>query len=181
MWVDTSSSILRLLVPKKWRRRVFAAIHELAHPGIWATSQLIGGRYVWPQLAKDVSAWCRDCTTCQAAKVTRHHTAEVQPIPMPVQHFTHLHLDLVGPLPASPEGFSYIFTIVDRTTRRHEEAGNQASNVNCLPPPMQRDGGESALAANGCLKGKAGRQQLARPPALGAVRPQGGPERRFQR
>jgi hypothetical protein len=49
--------------------------------------------------------------------VTQHHTAEVQPIPTPVQRFTHLHVDLVGPLPASPEGFSYIFTIVDRTTR----------------------------------------------------------------
>jgi hypothetical protein len=117
MWVDTSSGVLRPLVPEKWRRRVFAAIHELAHPGIRATRRLIGSRYVWPQLAKDVAAWCRDCTTCQAAKVTRHHAAEIQPIPTPVQRFTHLHVDLVGPLPTSPEGFSYIFTIIDRTTR----------------------------------------------------------------
>jgi hypothetical protein len=116
MWVDTSSGVLRPLVPEKWRRRVFAAIHELAHPGIRATRRLIGSRYVWLQLAKDVAAWCRDCTTCQAAKVTQHHAAKVQPIPTPVQRFTHLHVDLVGPLPTSLEGFSYIFTIIERTT-----------------------------------------------------------------
>jgi hypothetical protein len=57
---------------------------------------------------------------CQAAKLMRHHTANVQPIPTPVQRFTHLHVDLVEPLPASPEGFSYIFTIVDRTTHSLE-------------------------------------------------------------
>ena len=28
-----------------------------------------------------------------------------------------LHMDLVGPLPTSKEGFTHLFTIVDRTTR----------------------------------------------------------------
>jgi hypothetical protein len=28
-----------------------------------------------------------------------------------------MHLDLVGPLPTSPDGFSYIFTMIDRTSR----------------------------------------------------------------
>jgi IS30 family transposase len=49
--------------------------------------------------------------------VIQQHAADVQPIPTPTQRFTHLHVDLVGPLPTSPEGFSYLFTIVDRTTR----------------------------------------------------------------
>ena len=29
----------------------------------------------------------------------------------------HLHVDLVGPLPASREGYTHLFTVVDRTTR----------------------------------------------------------------
>jgi hypothetical protein len=103
-------------------------------------------------------------------------------------------VDLVGPLPASPEGFSYIFMIIDRTThwledvplcstatadideqlgdavwpaghyyfgqgctvyirameRSHEEAGDQASNVNCFPPPKQQHGGEAATGPHTC-------------------------------
>ncbi|MFN9908616.1 MAG: DDE-type integrase/transposase/recombinase, partial [bacterium] len=35
---------------------------------------------------------------------------------MPRRRFEHVHVDLVGPLPQS-SGFSYLFTIVDRTTR----------------------------------------------------------------
>ena len=33
------------------------------------------------------------------------------------RRFSHMHVDLVGQLPASAEGFLYIFTIIDRTTR----------------------------------------------------------------
>jgi hypothetical protein len=36
---------------------------------------------------------------------------------MLLQRFTHLHVDLVGPLPVYQEGFAYLLTIVDRTTR----------------------------------------------------------------
>ena len=35
----------------------------------------------------------------------------------PSRRFSHLHVDLVGPLPASKDGFTHLFTIVDRTTR----------------------------------------------------------------
>ena len=40
-----------------------------------------------------------------------------QPIPVPTQRFSHIHVDFVGPLPTSREGFRYIFTIIDRTSR----------------------------------------------------------------
>jgi hypothetical protein len=40
-----------------------------------------------------------------------------QSIANPVQRFSHLHLDLVGPLPQSSEGYSHLLTIVDRSTR----------------------------------------------------------------
>jgi hypothetical protein len=43
--------------------------------------------------------------------VTRQPAAATQSIPVPEQRFTHLHMDLVG------EGFRYLFTIIDRSTR----------------------------------------------------------------
>jgi hypothetical protein len=39
---------------------------------------------------------------------------------MPLQRFSHVHLDLVGPLPLLPDSFSYILTVVNHTTRWFE-------------------------------------------------------------
>jgi hypothetical protein len=49
--------------------------------------------------------------------VTRQAAVVTQSIPVPERRFTHLHVDLVGPLPTSAEGFKYLFTIIDRSTR----------------------------------------------------------------
>ena len=66
---------------------------------------------------RDVVAWCCDCQHCARAKVTKQPTAAVQPIPVPRHRFTHVHVDLVGPLSTKPDGYRYLFTMVDRTTR----------------------------------------------------------------
>ncbi len=44
------------------------------------------------------------------------HT-QVQPIQLPVKRFSHVHIDIVGPLPASPGGCTHLLTMVDRSTR----------------------------------------------------------------
>ena len=38
-------------------------------------------------------------------------------MPIPVRPFSHIHLDLVGPLPRSNEGFNHLLTVVDRSSR----------------------------------------------------------------
>jgi hypothetical protein len=43
--------------------------------------------------------------------------AATQIIPVSERRFKHLHVDFVGPLPTSAEGFKYLFTIIDRSTR----------------------------------------------------------------
>jgi len=113
---DTSGDRIRPLVPPLHRRRVFAAVHELAHPGIRATRRLISSRWVWDGLSTDVAAWCRDCQHCQRGKVTRQYTAPPAAIPVPPRRFAHIHVDLVGPLPAS-SGFTHLLTVIDRTSR----------------------------------------------------------------
>jgi transposase InsO family protein len=115
--VDTSSGVLRPLVPAAFRRQIFDAIHGLAHPGTRATKRLISSRYVWPRLASDVTAWCKACEHCCRAKVTRQPAADPVAITVPTTRFSHIHVDLVGPLPAAADGSSFILTAVDRTTR----------------------------------------------------------------
>jgi hypothetical protein len=56
------------------------------------------------------------CLSCQWAKVHCHVQVPPQHIPVPARRFSHIHVDLVGPLPAS-KGFTYLFTIIDRTSR----------------------------------------------------------------
>jgi hypothetical protein len=72
--------------------------------------------FCWPKMGSFVSALVRNCIHCQKAKVHRHVSLQAAHIPVPVRRFAHLHVDLVGPLPRS-SGFSYLFTMVDRTTR----------------------------------------------------------------
>jgi hypothetical protein len=115
--VDTSAGVFRPLIPAAFRRPIFEAIHCLAHPGIRASRRLIAGRFVWPGLASQVAAWCRDCLPCQRAKASRQPSSPPQAIANPLQRFSHLHIDLVGPLPQSSDGFSHLLTVVDRSTR----------------------------------------------------------------
>jgi transposase InsO family protein len=113
---DTSTAVFRPLVPSSFQFPIFQHIHHLSHPGVRATKRLISSRFVWRGLASQVAQWTRQCPTCQISKI-HHHTHTVpHHIPIPHQKFSHIHVDLVGPLPPS-QGFTHLFTIIDRTTR----------------------------------------------------------------
>jgi hypothetical protein len=75
---------------------------------------------VWKGVGKDVAAMCRACQQCQRGKVHKQPAAPMQAIPVPARKFSQVHVDLVGPLPASSEGQVYLLTIIDRSTRWFE-------------------------------------------------------------
>ena len=70
--------------------------------------------YIWTHMNKDINKWCESCLDCQKAKVNRH-TVSLIGIFSPAQRFSHVHIDIVGPLPPS-NGKRYILTIIDRCT-----------------------------------------------------------------
>ncbi len=112
----SSMGVFRPLVPRDLRRQVFEHLHGAAHPGRRAACRLISSRYVWKGLSTDVTAWAKACLGCQRAKIHRHVQVSPQHIPLPSRCFSHIHVDLLGPLPAS-KGFTHLFTIIDRTSR----------------------------------------------------------------
>ena len=114
---DISTGHVRPLIPVEDCHTVFLAIHGVAHFSTQATRRLVLERVVWRGMALDLAVWCRSCQACQCSKVTKQQAALVQPIPIPQCRFSHVHMDLVGPLPASADSFNYIFTIIDCTTR----------------------------------------------------------------
>jgi transposase InsO family protein len=114
---DSSTGILRPLVPTACREMVFSALHQLAHAGTRATRRLISTRFVWRGMAGDIAAWCKDCQSCARGKVLTHFKSPVQDISIPAARFTHVHIDIVGPFPTSADGYSYLLTMIDQTTR----------------------------------------------------------------
>jgi len=114
---DTSRPHPRPLIPAAHPRQLFTAFHNLPHPGTKATGRLMCSRVTWPFMTRDIARWVADYQECGRTKVTRQPPAADQPIPVPTQRFSHIHVDFVGPLTVSKEGFRYLFTIIDRSSR----------------------------------------------------------------
>jgi hypothetical protein len=49
----------------------------------------------------------------------------------PSQQFSHLHVDLVGPFPQSADGYSHLFTILDRSTCWAEAVPVRSTSADC--------------------------------------------------
>ena len=113
---DVSSANPRPFIPASFRRLIFDSVHQLSHPGIRSTRQLLASRFVWPGMNKDVGDWVRGCIPCQRAKVYRHTRAPVSTFQPPSHRFDHVHIDLVVSLPSS-HGCKYLLTCIDRFTR----------------------------------------------------------------
>ncbi|GFV82982.1 transposon Ty3-G Gag-Pol polyprotein [Trichonephila clavipes] len=63
-----------------------------------------------------IKKWIRCCESYKKPKVQRHTKTPLRNIPLPDARFSHIHIDIVGPLPPS-EGHYYLLTIVDRFSR----------------------------------------------------------------
>ena len=104
-------------MPLAQRRAVFLQVHQLSHAGRRATRRLLAAHFVWPGLAADVVNWCKECDACNRAKVTKQPTTSVEKMAIPGARFSHVHVDIVGPLPPSRDGYTHLLTIIDRSTR----------------------------------------------------------------
>ena len=137
LWCDSSTVVLRPLVPLEHRRTVFEAVHGLAHPGFRASRRMVTSRFVWPGCSADVAKWCRDCVGWARGKVTQQETTAVEPIPLPADKFEHVHVDLVGPLPVSAEGHTHLLTIVDQCSRWPEVIPMRSTTVRLVQLPLR--------------------------------------------
>ena len=80
--------------------------------------------FVWPDMSKDVADDVAQCPTCQATKATNQlKPGLLQPLDIPAKCWDHIHMDLIGPLPATPRGNTAILTVVDRLSKAAIFAG----------------------------------------------------------
>ena len=106
----------RPVIPLALTQALLQTRHNLSHPGGNAFLRDLRRRFIWRGMASQAKSFCRACLPCQRSKIMRHIKAPLAALDMPDHRFMALHLDLVGPLPAS-EGFTYLLTVIDRYSR----------------------------------------------------------------
>ena len=112
-------------VPEVIRTELISRHHDnplVGYFGIDKTRELIGRKYYWPSLKKDVEAYVKGCNVCLASKAVRHKPyGDLQALPVPTHRWKDLLMDFVTGLPVSTdwkgESFVSILVIVNRLTK----------------------------------------------------------------
>jgi len=55
IYCDVSTKEIRFYVPRNLRRRIFNVTHGLAHPSGRVTRRVIGQRFVWPEMNRNIT------------------------------------------------------------------------------------------------------------------------------
>ena len=109
-------AVTPVFVPVEFQRVVFDSLHQLTHPGVKAGMTLIKRSYWWHGIGKGVSKWTKACEACQKAKGNVHTKSMLERLPAPSKRFSHIRIDLVGPLNPACEGKNVLLTAIDRWT-----------------------------------------------------------------
>ena len=112
-------------VPEIIRSKVISRHHNdplAEHFGIDKTRELVGRKYYWPGLKRDVKSYVQGCDVCLASKAVRHKPyGDLQSLPILTHRWKDLSMDFVTGLPLSADwkGDSYdsILVIINRLTK----------------------------------------------------------------
>lgn len=88
------------------------------HKGVTKTYNRLRPHYYWSSMKRDIQEFIRKCRQCQLRKLTRIKTKSPMIITdTPGSAFDKVSLDIMGPLPLSAHGNSYILTMQDLLTK----------------------------------------------------------------
>ena len=110
----------RPLLPKGHRNTVINLLHHGDHPNAKESIRRVAQDYYWPGLRKDIEGFVKTCHPCQVAKQAKTVNPGVGKFEVPDTRFSVIHLDIVGPLPRSHDGYKYLLSCFDRTSRWFE-------------------------------------------------------------
>ena len=125
----------QICLPQALRVEVLQQYHDHnSHPGFDRCYAAIRLKYFWSKMFSDIKTYCFSCTVCQRAKIhTNAKKAPLQPLP-PAEIFSRYHIDYLGPLKTTKEGYKYILLVVESLSRypeafptRTQEAGETAN------------------------------------------------------
>ena len=110
----------KLCLPKPSREAALRENHDeptAGHLGIAKTIARLSHRYYWPGMFRDAAKHVRGCLQCQRYKVSQQQPpGKMQPSPNRYPWYT-VSTDLVGPLPRSKKGNTFLVVFQDRFTK----------------------------------------------------------------
>jgi len=108
----------QLAVPTKLRSKILYEYHDLAgHNAHGRTYATICKRYFWPKCYNDIFKYCKTCEVCQKIKNHTHPPKTSLGVWPEAEVWERLHMDILGPLPKTKEGYQYILLVVDSFSR----------------------------------------------------------------
>ncbi len=120
IWKQTVDGKLLLVLPKSMQEEVLRGCHDIpsaGHQGIDRTTAKVKEKYSWYGLSKAVKLYVLSCDICNAHKKPNRHAR------FPLTNFQagapmeRVHLDFMGPLPATSQGNEYILMMVDQFSK----------------------------------------------------------------
>ena len=115
LFCELSSKNPRPYVPEGLRSHILTTLHSIDHIGAQPTIKRVTQEYYWPALKHDAKLYTQICNTCKKVKAGQKlvNTGDFQ---VPDKRFSHVMVDIVGPLPPS-QGYKYLLTAICRTSR----------------------------------------------------------------
>ncbi|XP_038680948.1 uncharacterized protein LOC119981878 [Tripterygium wilfordii] len=108
----------RLCIPdSSLRLKIIQDVQGEGHVGRDKTLQLIGDRYFWPSLRKEVARFVESCRTCQLAKGSAMNAGLYLPLPILDGPWSCVSMDFVLGLPRTQRSHNSIFVVVHRFSK----------------------------------------------------------------
>lgn len=107
----------KFVVPKSQRLQVIRSAHDpphCAHFGFFKTLNRVQQYYYFPKMRGDVLKFVKSCKTCQSQKLPNSTRLGLMGAEKPAKFpFQIIAVDIMGPFPRSPRGFSYLLVVAD--------------------------------------------------------------------
>ena len=109
--------IQQLCVPEVLREELLVAYHDNnGHIGRDRLYDTLKQKYYFREMYTSVHEYVSTCEECQKTKTSPHRKkAPLSPLPIGPP-FSRIHLDHMGPLPETPEGYRHLLVVIDATT-----------------------------------------------------------------
>ncbi|GFU15265.1 retrovirus-related Pol polyprotein from transposon 412 [Trichonephila clavipes] len=112
----SESEEAQLVVPIHERQDILKIHHDApnaGHYGADGTFERISKRYYWTGMRYYITDYVKNCTECNRYKPSNQKPSGLLRTPVYSQRFETISIDLFGPLPESPSGKKWIFTVED--------------------------------------------------------------------
>lgn len=119
--MTTNSTEWKCVIPKPQRKDVIRSCHELptaGHFGFYKTLAKVSELYYWPKMRTDILKFVKCCEICGAQKIFNRPGLGLMGKEKNVQFpWQIIALDLIGPLPRSKKGNTFLLVIGDWFTK----------------------------------------------------------------